>query len=96
MRTVYRYEIPGDREFTLELPKSAEILTAEASGRALFLWALVDRDLPHDEMRRFLPVVVGQPIPGDPDLVFIGMLSPERFAGSILLFEIRNGEDGGA
>jgi hypothetical protein len=91
MQVVYKYEIPANKQFILEMPKGAKIITAEARGSGMFLWAMVDRDLPHEEARRFLPVVVGQPIPDDLVLEFIGMLWPENFVTSILLFEIKNG-----
>lgn len=87
MQVVYKYKIPANREFTLDMPKGARILTAAACGRTMLLWALVDRDLKSDEVRRFLPVVVGQPIPKELNLEFIGILNPENFIQPILLFE---------
>ncbi len=91
MQVVYKYEIPANREFILEMPKGARILTATVYGRTMLLWALVDRDLRHDEIRRFLPVVVGQPIPKEHNLEFIGILNPENFIQPILLFESKGG-----
>jgi hypothetical protein len=91
MQVVYKYEIPADKEFTLEMPKGARILSAAACGSSIFLWALVDRSLFHDEVRKFLPAVVGQPIPDDLNLEFINILHPENFVSSIILFEIKSG-----
>lgn len=88
MQVVYRYEIPGDRTFTLKMPKGARILAADVGGSKLFLWALVDRSLFHDTERKFIPVVVGQPVPDYLNLEFIGVLNPDEFPGSIILFEI--------
>ena len=54
MRTIYKYEIPLQDYFTLELPKNAEILTVQAQltevkelyekAERPFIWAIVEVD----------------------------------------------------
>ncbi len=93
MQVVYKYNIPANREFTLKLPKGARILTVQAGKGDLLLWALVNSDLKHDKPRRFLPVIVGQPIPDELDLEFIGILDVHDFIQAILIFEIKGPEE---
>ena len=54
MKTIYKYEIPIQDHFTLELPRNAEILTVQTQKVKVeelyekherpFIWALVDID----------------------------------------------------
>lgn len=64
MRTIYKYEIPVDDRFTLELPNFAEILAFGQQGGTPMIWALVDPEL--TKLRRtFVLVGTGNPVPDD-------------------------------
>jgi len=46
MKTIYKYEIPIQDHFTLELPRNAEILVVQTQFSKPQLWALVDLEAP--------------------------------------------------
>lgn len=46
MRTVWKFELPVDDEFTLALPLGAKLLHVAAQRDKPCLWALVDDDMP--------------------------------------------------
>jgi hypothetical protein len=50
MRTVHKYPVSLSDIFTLELPRGAEVLTAQAQDGDMFLWALVDTNAPTEEV----------------------------------------------
>lgn len=52
MQTIYKYEVPIEDEFVVELPESAKILCVQVQHGEPFFWALVDT-ANQPERRRF-------------------------------------------
>ena len=87
MQTVYKYDVPANEEFTLNLPIGARVLRAKLWGQKIFLWALIDRDAPREE-RRFLPITVGQNIPDGYSVQYIDSFVVDRPPLSCHFFEV--------
>jgi hypothetical protein len=66
MVTVYKYPIPIEDEFTLDLPIHSQILKVECQHGRPCMWALVCPTHP-TETRRFRLAGTGHPITQDPD-----------------------------
>ena len=60
MRTIWKYQIPIQDYFELELPKDAEILTVQMQYGIPCLWALVDPTA-QQEFRLFRLLEIGHP-----------------------------------
>lgn len=55
MKRVYKYEVPIQDQFALQLPVGAQVLTVQTQyGDAPRLWALVDADSAVTELRSFI------------------------------------------
>jgi xylose isomerase len=65
MKVVYKYKIPLEEVFFLELPKDAQILSFQMQYDIPTIWALVDRySLDHEnEKRTFTFVGTGHMLP---------------------------------
>ncbi|MBU2060058.1 MAG: hypothetical protein KKB38_20300 [Gammaproteobacteria bacterium] len=61
MRTIWKYQIPIQDYFELELPKDAEILTVQMQYGIPCLWALVDPTA-QQEFRLFRLSGTGHPV----------------------------------
>ncbi len=62
MKSVYKYPLPMDEDdFTIFLPKGAEVLTIQIQGETPCLWALVD-PYAKQESRSFHIAGTGHPI----------------------------------
>ena len=61
MRKVYKYDIPMEDEFTLDLPTGSQILTAQSQFNQPKLWVLVDPDKPK-KPAKFRLAGTGHPI----------------------------------
>lgn len=59
--TVYKYQIPSSANFSLELPRGAEILHVAMQHDSPCFWARVDPARP-TELRTFMLVGTGHPI----------------------------------
>lgn len=71
-RTIWRYSIPVEEAFTLELPRGAKILrVANEEGRFWF-WAEVQPDQPKTR-RKFRAFKTGAEMLMDEELEFLGM-----------------------
>jgi len=71
MRTVYKYEVPFEDYFMLQLPKEASFLSfAEQKGN-LFLWTLVDTEKAITSYN-FRLTGTGHPLPQMANLRHIG------------------------
>lgn len=46
MKTIYKYQVPVNDHFTLELPEGARILSVQVQRGRAQLWALVDPAAP--------------------------------------------------
>lgn len=73
MRTIYKYSIPIERYFDLNLPLGAEILTFQTQNGQPMIWALVN---PENEMeRRFFTIHgTGQPDYSEYSKAYIGTI----------------------
>lgn len=61
MHTVYKYAIPIDDHFTINLPQGAQLLSVQAQHDTPCIWALVDPSAPI-EARSFRLAGTGHPI----------------------------------
>lgn len=89
MQSVYKYTIPMEDYFSLDLPKEAKILTVQEQHGKPQLWALVKQDEPNKK-RSFRLVGTGHPIEESPEtLNYIGtfQLAGGGFIGHV--FEIK-------
>ena len=46
MRTIYKYDIPIEDSFTVQMPHRAQILCVQAQHARPCIWAIVDTDMP--------------------------------------------------
>lgn len=89
MNTVYKYEIPPQKEFELEIPEWAIVLNPALQDGKPIIWVLLDTE---DEVvkRKFVFYETGEEIPEKQasNLMFLGTL---MFTGDTIvshLFEI--------
>lgn len=85
MKRVYKYPVPIDDNFDLELPVGAEVLSAQAQHGFPFLWALVDDEVA-TEKRQFRLVGTGHPIL-ESGLTFIDTIQLKDGGFIVHLFE---------
>ena len=88
MRRVFKYTVPVEDYFSLEMPGGAKVLTVQNQHGEPQLWALVNPDNP-TETRNFRLVGTGHPISENPDMLdYIGtfQLADGAFIGHV--FEI--------
>lgn len=85
MKRVFKYPIPVEDEFRLELPVEAQILTVQVQGNRPYLWALVDPAAPHDEIR-FRLAGTGHPI--EEDILGHGYIGTFQLNGGALVFHV--------
>lgn len=72
MRTIYKYPIPFLEDFTIDLPKGAEVIRVDNVDGHLFIWAVVDTEAPM-EPRQFHGRKTGSETPAVPENVrYIG------------------------
>ena len=66
MRTIYKYPLPFEPDFTIDLPVGATLLHIDAQDQSqpgqLSLWAMVDTDQPIVK-KRFAIIGTGHEIP---------------------------------
>lgn len=63
-RTIWKYQIPVLEDFTVELPKGAEIIRFKNEGGKLWLWAVVNPDA-EIVPKRLLAFKAGAEMPDD-------------------------------
>ena len=87
MKTVWKYKIPTDDVFVLDLPIGAKPLSVQVQNDDPILWCLVDDRQMVNEKRRFRLAGTGHSI-SENNLAFIGTF--QLFGGSFVghLFEI--------
>lgn len=85
MFKVWKYDVPIDDYFELNMPIGAQVLTVDVQAERPCLWALVDPDMPK-EKRRFRFAGTGHPI-NEPEnrLRFINTF---QMRGGSLIFHI--------
>lgn len=93
MLTIYKYSIPDEDHFTLELPKDAKILTVQAQRGAPQLWATVDSET-KKETRYFRLAGTGHSLGEDYLRIinYIGTFQIENGALVFHLFEIKGSD----
>ncbi len=63
MNAIYKYPLPVQEKYTIELPRDAVIIRAEDVDGLFFLWAIVDTDPETEKTPRYLEFYkTGQPI----------------------------------
>lgn len=93
MLTIYKWAIPIEDHFTLELPKNARILTIQTQRDTPQLWAMVDSET-EKETRHFRLSGTGHPLGNDYLRIinYIGTFQIENGALVFHLFEVKKGE----
>lgn len=61
MKTIYKYPLPVQEKYAIELPKGAKIIRVEDVDGLFFLWAIVDTEV-EKELRYLEFYKTGQPI----------------------------------
>ena len=85
-KTIWKYDVPVTQEFTLAMPKGAELLSVQEQREQVRLWALVDPSA-MKVTRKFQ--VVGTGWDFDPtDLTFVGTYQVSGGDFVFHLFEI--------
>lgn len=85
MLTVYKYEIPAEDEFTIDLPAGAQPLSFQEQHGAGCMWALVDPEA-RTTKRHFRLVGTGHRIHHDAGAMrFVGTA---QFRGGALVFHL--------
>ncbi len=82
MVRIYKYSIPIQDDFTLEIPESAQVLSVDVVDNQPRLWILVD---PHEDFttRRFVTVPTGEEFNGEGNFIGTYLLS-----GGALVFHL--------
>lgn len=63
MKAIYKYPLPVQEKYEIELPKDAQIIRVEDVDGLFFLWAIVETDEDCEKELRFLEFYkTGQPI----------------------------------
>jgi hypothetical protein len=89
MKTVWKYALSPD-EFTIEMPRGAQVLSADNQGGSLCMWALVDPAEPL-EARRFLLAGTGHELERAEELRFVGTL--QMYGGKLVFHLFERVED---
>lgn len=66
MRTIYKYDLPVDRNVTLNVPRGAlqlEFGAQDPTGRSIQMWCIVDTDETESDEWCFCIVGTGHPLP---------------------------------
>lgn len=72
MKRIFKYSLPVQEKFVIELPAGAEIIRVDDVDGLFWLWAIVDTDRPM-EPRRIECYKTGQPIETPADhLLYLG------------------------
>jgi hypothetical protein len=74
MKAIYKYTLPVQEKYSIELPLGAKIVRVEDVDGLLFLWAIVDTA--KDSLKEFRHLEfykTGQPIADDANLVYLGL-----------------------
>lgn len=85
MKRIFKYPVePG--YFTVKMPRSATVLSAQAQGEQPFMWALADdQDVP--TQRQFVTYGTGEPLPDEPGQ-FVDTFQIPTLALTFHLFEV--------
>lgn len=61
MKTIWKYELPYEDNFSIQMPKAAKILDVQVQHEKPCIWALVD-DYADTETRTFFLFGTGHPV----------------------------------
>jgi len=70
-RVIFKYQMPVLEQFTMKLPRGAEIIRVADQGGMFWLWAVVHTDSP-DEERKFWAFKCGGKMPEGVPLKYVG------------------------
>ena len=84
MAAVWKFEIPINDEFEIQMPRNAELLHVEVQNDKGFLWARVAPER-HNEQRKFYLRGTGHPV--DMDCEYVGSFMLRNGALVFHLFE---------
>lgn len=70
-RVIFKYQMPVLEEFTMDLPKGAEIIRMQDMDGMFWLWAVVNTEAPM-EKRYFRAFKTGAKIPDNVELKYVG------------------------
>jgi hypothetical protein len=75
MKAIYKYSLPVQEKFVLELPAAAQIVRVDDVEGKFWLWAIVETDPEHPKEPRFIECYkTGQPIETPlEDLRYLGL-----------------------
>lgn len=62
MKTIYKYKVKPQETQEVEMPKGAQLLTAQQIDVNVWIWAIVDTEVTEKEMRRIAVIKTGQEI----------------------------------
>lgn len=68
---IFKYQMPVLEQFTMKLPKGAQIIRMADQGGMFWLWAVVNTDVP-DEERYFRAFKTGAKMPEGLTLSYVG------------------------
>jgi len=90
-RVIFKYQMPVLEQFTMRLPKGAEIIRMEDQGGMFWMWAVVRTDVP-DEERKFWAFKTGGKIPDNLNLIYRGFCAVfvQMELGLYIFEEIQN------
>ncbi len=70
-KTIFKYQMPIQEQFSMDLPKGAEIIRVADQGGMFWLWAIIDTEAPM-EIRNFRAFKTGSSMPAMRDLRYLG------------------------
>lgn len=74
MKSIYKYSLPVQEKFSLELPAGANIIRVEDVDGKFWMWAIVDTNPEHPKaVRNFECYKTGQPIEDVAGLKYLGL-----------------------
>lgn len=69
MKTIYKYKLKLAEVVEVEMPTDARVLTAQAQGVHVWIWAIIDTEPREKEKRRFAVLKTGQKIELNTDVL---------------------------
>jgi len=86
MKRIYKYPVPIDDKFVIQMPSGAFILTVQMQKSEPQIWALVDPDKPLTNKTFYL---YGTGMEVKPDLVYVGTF---QMLGGSLVYHLFEGQ----
>lgn len=79
-RTIWKFAVPVDDAVAIKMPKGARLLTVQAQGAEMCLWAEVNTEAP-EEKRYFAIFGTGNPMPREMGYsdAYVGTVQIGRF-----------------